>query len=53
MNFQSFSLFAKDFKILKVIFSIDTIKKLYKRHAEFGKTLKFNNFVSMIEGLSH
>jgi hypothetical protein len=33
LNFQSFSLFCKDFKILKVIFSLETIKKVYKKYS--------------------
>ena len=53
MSFQSFCLFAKDFKILKTIFSLETIKKVFKKQSEFGKVLQLKNFIGLVEALSH
>lgn len=53
MNFQSFCLFARDFKILKLIFSLETIKRVYKKCSIFGKSLKLINFINLIEVLAH
>ena len=33
MCFQAFTLFAKDFNLLKVIFALDTIKIVFKRQS--------------------
>lgn len=53
MNFQAFLLFVKDFKLLKTVFKLETVKKVFKKESEFGKVLRFENFINLLELLSH
>jgi hypothetical protein len=53
LDIKSFLLFVKNFKILKTIFSLDKTMLLFKKHADFGKYLSFDNFYFMINSMSH
>ena len=41
LTFQPFILFMKNFKLLKTIYSLERIKILFKKYANFGKFLTF------------
>jgi hypothetical protein len=53
LDIKGFLLFAKNFRILKTIFSLDRMILIFKKHADFGKYLSFDNFYFMINSLSH
>ena len=53
LTFQPFILFMKNFKLLKTIYSLDRIKLLFKKYANYGKYLTFENFLFMINEMAH
>ena len=50
---QSYFLFCKNFHILKAIFNIEKLTIIFKKHADYGKYLTFDNFNFMINSMSH
>lgn len=50
---QSYFLFCKHFRILKAIFPIEKLTVIFKKHADYGKVLSFDNFYFMIISMSH
>lgn len=53
MTPQAFFLFCKNFNILKSIVSAEKLKIYFKKHANFGRTLNFDNFYFLLNSLSH
>ena len=53
MNMQSYFLFCKHFHILKAIFNIEKLTLIFKKHADYGKSLSFDNFYFMVNSMSH
>ena len=53
MNTQAYFLFCKHFHILKTIFSVERLTVIFKKHADYGKLLSFDNFYFMINSMSH
>ena len=43
----------KNFKLLKIIYSLEQIKLLFKKYANYGKYLTFENFLFMINEMAH
>lgn len=50
---QAYFLFCKNFHILKAIFTIERLTVIFKKHADYGKYLSFDNFFFMINSMSH
>ena len=50
---QAFFLFCKHFHILKAIFNIERLTIIFKKHADYGKLLSFDNFFFLINSISH
>lgn len=50
---QAYFLFCKNFHILKAIFSIEKLTIIFKKHADYGKYLSFDNFLFMLNSMSH
>lgn len=53
LTFQPFILFMKNFGLLKVIFPLDKIKLYFKKFSNFGQYLTAENFIFLINELSH
>lgn len=53
MIMQAYFLFCKSFHILKAIFSVERLTIIFKKHADFGKYLSFDNFHFLINSMSH
>ena len=50
---QAYLLFCKNFHILKAIFSLERLTIIFKKHADYGKYLSFDNFSFLINSMSH
>jgi hypothetical protein len=50
---QAYFLFCKNFHILKAIFSVERLTVIFKKHADYGKFLSFDNFYFLINTMSH
>ena len=53
MIMQAYFLFCRNFHILKAIFSMERLTIIFKKHADYGKHLSFDNFHFMINSMSH
>lgn len=53
LDIKAFLLFAKNFHILKTIFSLDRTILIFKKHADYGKFLSFDNFYFTINSMAH
>lgn len=53
LTFQPFILFMKNFRLLKVIFPLEKVKLFFKKYSNFGQYLTSENFIFLINELSH
>ncbi len=43
----------KNFRLLKILFPLDQVKLFFKKYSNFGQYLTCENFIFMINELSH
>lgn len=53
MNFQSFLLFCRQFKLVPQIFTLESISVAFKKHSNYGKSLTLDDFINLVNNLSH
>lgn len=53
MDFQSFLLFCRQFRLVNQIFSLNSIKTIYKKHSNYGKNLTYDDFMNLLTNLAH
>jgi hypothetical protein len=53
MDFQSFLLFCRQFRLVSQVFPVNSIRVIFKKHSNFGKSLTFEDFVNIVNSMAH
>lgn len=53
MDFQAFVLFCRQFRLVSQMFPLNSIRVIFKKHSNYGKTLTYDDFVNLLASMAH